>query len=152
MLRGRCIVSDTYRLTLPWTRPPLSANQRLSWPERHRHTREIRTTVGWLAKAARIPPAAHVTVTLVWAPGVPRTRDEDNPFPTLKAACDGLVDAGIVRDDTPFFMTKCMPVITTGTPKGLWLYVEITDRIVPIGQDRREGFLMVYSKEEPPRG
>lgn len=35
----------------------------------------------------------------------------DNLVPTLKAAADGLVDAGVVRDDTPDLMTKVMPIL-----------------------------------------
>jgi crossover junction endodeoxyribonuclease RusA len=114
----------THRMTLPWTRPPLTANQRLHWAQRHRATTEVRQTVGWLARATAIPAGAHATVTLTWAPGDRRRRDADNLVPTLKAACDGLVDAGVVPDDTPQWMTKLMPVITTG-PAGMWLDVEV---------------------------
>lgn len=77
-------MSDTYRLTLPWPRPPLSANQRHHWAVRQQLTRDIRTTTAWLAKQARIPAAEHITVTLVWAPGDLRRRDADNAVPTLK--------------------------------------------------------------------
>lgn len=119
-------MTDTYRLTLPWPRPPLSANQRLHWSVRHRLTREIRTTVGWLAKAAQIPPATHVTVTLVWAPGDRRRRDPDNLTASHKPMADALVDAGIVPDDCPAWMTHNMPVIDGSAQTGLWLDVEIT--------------------------
>ncbi len=113
----------TYRLALPWSCPPLSANHRHHWAPRHRLTSEIRTTTAWLAKQARIPAAEHITVTLVWAPGDLRRRDA---VPTLKAACDGLVDAGIVPDDTPAWMKKEMPVVDHPGPARLWLDVEIT--------------------------
>lgn len=117
----------SYRLDLPWSTPPLTANLRLSWPVRARLTRDVRTTVGWLAKAARIPPAAHCTVTLVWAPGDCRRRDADNLVATLKPCADGLVDAGIVPDDTPALMTKRMPqILPPPHPVGMWLDVETT--------------------------
>ena len=45
-----------------------------------------------------------------------RVRDAENPTPTLNACCDGLVDAGIVKDDSPQFMTKDMPVIHPAGP------------------------------------
>ncbi len=116
----------TYRLELPWPRPPLSLNHRPHWAAKHRLTQEIRTTTAWLAKQARIPAAERITVTLVWAPGDLRRHDVDNAVPTLKAACDGLVDAGIVRDDVPALMTKNMPVVDHPGPARLWLDVEIT--------------------------
>jgi crossover junction endodeoxyribonuclease RusA len=112
----------TYRLSLPWRRPPLSENQRLNWQAKARITKEVRRTVGWLATAASIPAAYHCEVILYWAPGDRRKRDVENPTPTLKACCDGLVDAGVVEDDTPAWMTKRMPVILPPPePSGMWL-------------------------------
>lgn len=52
-----------------------------------------------LARAARIPPCEAFAVRLVWQPRDRRRRDADNPFPTIKTAVDGLVDAGVVADD-----------------------------------------------------
>lgn len=51
----------------------------------------------------------------------------DNLVPTLKIACDALVDAKIVPDDTPEFMTKYMPVIVSDSKPGMWLEIELTD-------------------------
>lgn len=125
----------THVLKLPWTRPPLTANQRHSWPERARLTKEIRETVAWLAKAARIPAGEHLTVKLVWAPGDRRNRDEDNAWPTLKACCDALargprrdlVGLDLVPDDSPGYMTKLTPVILPPPePMGMWLEVTVT--------------------------
>lgn len=113
-----------YRLELPWSRPPLTSNMRPHWAERHRLTAEIRRSVGWLARAAHIPAADHVTVGLVWAPGDNRRRDVDNLVPTLKVAADALIDAGVVPDDTPRWMTKRMPTIQPPPGRGLWLHVE----------------------------
>jgi Holliday junction resolvase RusA-like endonuclease len=38
-----------------------------------------------------------------------RRRDIDNAIGCLKATYDGLVDAGVVEDDTPEFMVRDMP-------------------------------------------
>ena len=51
-------------------------------------------------------------------------------MPTLKALCDGIVDAGIVKDDAPTFMVKDMPVLhepasTSGLKARLWLVVTV---------------------------
>lgn len=75
--------------------------------------------------AVDVQHAEHCTVTLVWAPGDNRRRDVDNFVPTLKAAADALIDAGVVPDDTPRWMTKRMPTITPApAAPGLWLDVE----------------------------
>ena len=38
-----------------------------------------------------------------------RRRDEDNALGSLKAVFDGIVDAGVVRDDTKEFMERRIP-------------------------------------------
>lgn len=120
--------TTTYRLELPWYRPPLTANQRLHWSVRARKTREMRHAAAWLAKAHRIPPG-HLTVGLEWAPGDRRRRDGgENLAPTLKPLIDGLaLDAALVPDDTPQHVERLMPVILPPPhPPGLWLTVEVT--------------------------
>lgn len=89
--------------------PPLTANQRMHWRQKAAVTKTVRTTTSLLAN--RFPALARCEVTLTWYVNDRRRRDADNLFPTLKAACDGLVDAGIVSDDTPDLMIKHMPVI-----------------------------------------
>jgi crossover junction endodeoxyribonuclease RusA len=117
----------TYRLSLPWRRPPLTENQRLNWQAKSRITKEVRHTVGWLVKTAGIPSCAQCEVTLYWAPNVRRKRDDDNPFPTYKAACDGIVDAGVVSDDESCYMMKHTPVILpVRKTAAMWIEIVIT--------------------------
>lgn len=97
-------------LTFWWERPPLNANQRLHWAAKATKTREIRSAAMWAAHAIR-PRPSRVTVQLVWVVTDRRRRDSDNIYPTFKAMCDGLVDAGIVPDDTPEYMNKLGPII-----------------------------------------
>ncbi|WP_244278017.1 hypothetical protein [Gordonia westfalica] len=69
-------------------------------------------------------------VSLHYTPRDVRRRDADNLVPTLKAACDGLVDAGLVADDTPDLMTKQMPTIhpaEKGERGRLWLELHIEE-------------------------
>lgn len=116
----------SYRIDLPYRRPPLTANQRLHHLERARRVKQVRGDVCWLARAAKIPAGRFCTVTLVWAPGDRRRRDEDNLWPTLKAAADGIVDAGVVRDDVPSLMCKDAPrIVPPPVPAGFWLMVEV---------------------------
>lgn len=97
-------------LTFPWERPPLNANQRLHWAKKASLTKNIRESARLWAR--KLPKAQeHITVQLVWVVTDRRRRDSDNIYPTFKAMCDGLVDAGIVPDDTPEYMTKLAPII-----------------------------------------
>ena len=96
-------------VTFPWTRPPLSMNQRLHRMQEAKLTAMVRADA---AKAfASFGPFARVEVVMTWTVNDRRRRDDENPTPTLKALCDGLVDAGVVPDDTNDFMVKHMPVI-----------------------------------------
>lgn len=112
-----------HTLVFPWLSPPLSANQRLHWARRARLTADVRNATALLARQAGVPAMGRCEVTLVWTVTDKRRRDTDNLYPTLKAACDGLVDAGIVPDDTPEFMVKHAPVIEHGAVRGLVLMV-----------------------------
>lgn len=96
---------DTWEIALPWDKPPLSLNHRPGWATKARLTKMLRTSACYLAKN-RIPALDACDVVLVWHPPDRRRRDEDNPYPTLKALADGLVDAGVVPDDTPDLMGK----------------------------------------------
>lgn len=117
-----------YRLRLDYKRPPLSENYRLNRYAKARLVRELRTTSGWWARSLRVR-AEHVEVSLIWVVADGRKRDADNVVPTLKALCDGLVDGGIVPDDTPQYMTKRMPVIEIrrGEEPHLELVVSVAD-------------------------
>lgn len=101
-----------YILTFPLlARPPLTANQRLHHFAKARITRDLREATASLARHAGIPPLGRCEVSLTWYVKDRRRRDADNIVPTLKAMCDGLVDAGVVVDDTPDLMVKHMPRI-----------------------------------------
>lgn len=105
----------SHTLELPWERPPLSANRSLHWAEKARITKRIRNEIGWRVKAAinsgKLVRANKVRVQLRYIPKTNRTRDTDNLYPTLKAICDGIIDAGLVHDDSPEFMDKPQPII-----------------------------------------
>lgn len=91
-------------IELPWTTPPLNLNQRMHWRTKARETKTIRSTVAVLARGRRITPPC--TVTLVWTVSDRRRRDTDNPAPTVKAAIDGLRDAGCIPDDHAQIVTS----------------------------------------------
>lgn len=93
-----------WEIPLPYDAPPLSLNQRLHWAKKSKITKELRMIAR--ARARHIPDLPACAVELVWFVKDRRRRDTDNPVPTLKALCDGLVDAEVVPDDTPEYMHK----------------------------------------------
>ena len=121
----------SYRIDLPWTKPPLSMNDRMHWRLKAKITREIRDTTRILAIAGHVPKdCRHITVCLHYRPRDNRRRDADNLVPVLKALADGLVDYELVPDDTPDLMTKTMPHIHAaerGSEGALWLTIDIEE-------------------------
>lgn len=108
---------NEWTIRLPWPAPPITANQRNHWRKQAELVKAVRTSIHThisLGQFTGVPwpvMADHVHVYLDYWPRDRRRRDEDNIAPTLKAAADGLVDAGVVADDTPAYMRKHMPTI-----------------------------------------
>ena len=89
-------------LTVPG-RPPNLANARLHWAQRHRIVAERKQLVKLIAQSARVRSGEPKTIepkralATVYVSG--RFRDPDNLVASLKADLDGLVDAGVLRND-----------------------------------------------------
>lgn len=98
-------------LQFDYKRPPVMANDRFShWAVKARLVRDIRTATKLLAH--RLPELGRIRVSLVWIVTDKRRRDGgENVTPTLKPMIDGLVDAGVVTDDTPDLVERVMPTI-----------------------------------------
>lgn len=114
------------RIDLPFSRPPLSLNDRMHWATKARHTRAIRTATKVRALAVRCPQHERIAVTLHYRPRDNRPRDIDNLFATLKPCIDGLRDAGIVPEDD---RSRVQPNVVIhdaikGESGALWLEVE----------------------------
>lgn len=94
----------TIRLSPDDTKPPLSLNDRSHWRVKAKTTKRVRE---WVAQSAwySVPPCAAAVVELHYVPRDARRRDRDNLVATLKPCMDGLVDAGVIPDDTPEYLT-----------------------------------------------
>jgi crossover junction endodeoxyribonuclease RusA len=105
-----------FTIAVPLRTNPLSLNSRQHWRTKAHHTKVWRTYAGIHAYGKPAMPACDVTLT--WFVTDSRRRDEDNIYPLLKALCDGLVDAGIVPDDTAAWMGKACRIerAPEGTP------------------------------------
>lgn len=108
--------------------PPLNHNQRLHWRHKAELTKLVRVRSKIAATNSRIGRCQFLTVTLHYQPGDNRRmRDPMNLTASSKPAIDGLVDAGLVPDDTDEFVHETTPVIHLGPgQRRLWLEVEVT--------------------------
>lgn len=100
----------TWTFDLPMTKP-LSMNARQHWRPKALGVAHVRRMTLLLAKQTRIPPCARIAVELHYAPRDARRRDPLNLVATLKPIEDGLVDAGVVPDDTEQYVEPTMPRI-----------------------------------------
>lgn len=117
------------RIPLSFNKPPITANNRFHWAKKAKITKQIRHEALIRAKAARIKPSEHVHVKLMYRPADNRRRDPSNLMPTQKALVDGLVDAGVVPDDTPQYVTEYMPTILPAEGREraeMWLEISLT--------------------------
>lgn len=91
------------RWSLVYEAWPISANahRRLAPHDRARVDREWRDAFAMLARAQRIPRLELVAVDAwpIW-PNRRSLPDPGNAYPVVKAALDGIVDAGVIPDDT----------------------------------------------------
>lgn len=119
----------TWRIELPYAKPPLSLNDRFHWRKKSSITSALRSATTLLLRAKRVPPLEYAVVRLEWIVPTRTRRDADNPVATLKVCADALVDAGVLPDDTPQYVSKRETEITyekgrstvffviTGTPR-----------------------------------
>lgn len=116
----------TFTLEMPAGERLLSLNDRVHWSKRARVTRDLRTTAGWLAKAAKIPPLDRVSIVAEYQPPRNGRRDPDNLMPAVKAAIDGCVNAKIIPDDSSVHVTSVTCAIGEPYPRGR-LVLRITE-------------------------
>lgn len=92
---------------LDFARPDrwLNANDRIHYTTRAARTKTWREATEAHARAAGIPllQLVHFTVEPCWIDK--RRHDALNISPTIKAAIDGIVDAGVIPDDADRYVT-----------------------------------------------
>ena len=113
-------------IKLPYRKPPLSLNDRdAHWAVTAKKRKEVRQTAELLARRAGIPRLGTARVRLVWLVSDRRRRDRENITATLKPAIDGLVDAGVVEDDTWWIVTEssCAIALVEKGNEGVYLQV-----------------------------
>jgi Holliday junction resolvase RusA-like endonuclease len=122
-------------IRLPWMAPPLKSNDRMHWAAKSKETKIIRNATA-LACVRQLNPhdlpmplPGPVVVTLIWEVADKRRRDVGACAPTLKAAIDGIVDSGWLRQDDWTVVAEERLRIEVGTRKGV--RIEITEAPKP---------------------
>lgn len=104
--------SASVTLTIPkavwWT-----SNSRLHWADRAKRTKAIRTQAGLLGRTCGAFNQVTITATICY-PTARRADAHNTAGTVLKAAIDGLVDAGVIADDDATHLTAL--VIQQGPP------------------------------------
>lgn len=120
------MIGEEWHFDFEWPKPPLSLNYRMHHMQQANIVRELRTKMHAALMATGMPDMDRCEVTLTWFVNTRARRDDENPVPTLKALCDGIVDAEVVTDDTHEFMVKNMPVIVyrKGQPASMRLTIK----------------------------
>ena len=78
----------------------LNAERKAHWSKRAAATAEWRSAFWALAKEAKVPKLARVTLDVRVECRTRRLPDPGAVWPAVKAAEDGIVDAGVIPDDT----------------------------------------------------
>jgi crossover junction endodeoxyribonuclease RusA len=100
----------SWRIDLPLT-APLSLNAREHHMVKARRVAQVRAVAKVLTRAAHVPPLERVAIELHYVPRDSRRRDRLNLVATLKPVEDGIVDAGVIPDDTDQWSEPTMPII-----------------------------------------
>lgn len=117
-------------LPLPYSSPPLSLNLRMHPAKERAAKRQLKADAHYLAHYRKVTRGCEaIFVTFVWVPKTKRTRDTDNPVPTIKALIDGLVQYGVVVDDDSEHVAHRTVIRERNAERkpGMWLIV--TQRI-----------------------
>lgn len=94
-------MSNRYDLRLEAKPLLMNAERRMHHHQRAKIMREWRQAFHTLAIVNRVPPCARVGIDVVHTVVKGNLPDAGACFPAVKAAVDGIVDAGVIPDDGP---------------------------------------------------
>jgi len=126
-----------WTLTIPADAMWINSNYRNGWRRAAQLTKSWRELAHWYAKAEKLPTGlarVHIEATLQFRDN--RRRDVHNLMPTLKAVVDGLVDYGLIPDDSTRYLTGPDLRVGEKLPGGTWKdHGLLTLRITEAGED-----------------
>ena len=106
---------NTWTVELPAGMPLLNANRRQHWAAKAKLTRALREAALVCARRDHVPPLQRAHIVVEYRPPDRRRRDVHNLFPSAKACVDGVVDAGVLRDDADQYLIG--PDMRLGEPE-----------------------------------
>jgi hypothetical protein len=120
---------------LPFEAPPIRSNDRLHWRATARVVKAVRLNAAWAGRqairdhviAGGFPIRTPVYVTLVWEVPDNHVRDAGASQPTLKAALDGLVDAGVLLTDRHTLVREERCRIDVCGSRGVRIEIQVAD-------------------------
>jgi crossover junction endodeoxyribonuclease RusA len=115
------------RIELPSGLPLLNANDRLHYRERSKRTEKLRSEACKAAKAQPFLPFSRVRIRCIFRAPDKRRRDVANLYPSFKACIDGLVDAGVFRDDSDKYVSELCLVRGQDSPKKAQLILQVIE-------------------------
>jgi len=101
----------------------MNANDRPHWSKRAKTSALIRAAARELSKG--IPSLGKVKIRAVYYAPDNRRRDVSNLFPSVKCAVDGIVDSGVLPDDSDRFVVSLEMIRGDHNIRGGQLVVEI---------------------------
>lgn len=106
----------TWTLTHPAKATTVNKSRTEHFHTRAAHDREWRGVFWLLAMEAHVPPCEAIAVRVQQECRTRRLPDVAACLPSVKAAIDGLVDAGVIPDDDPAHMRRLVfeAPVTTG--------------------------------------
>lgn len=122
-----CYAEDDEQLVyrLEFNQRPITTNAERAgnrW-ERAKVTKEWREAFAWLAKAEQLPSMSWISVTVEPHQKGGRLQDVGACNPSVKAAIDGLVDAGILPDDSPQYVRSLIFLPPQKDKNSLVIYI-----------------------------
>lgn len=116
-----------FRVELPPGLPTLNANDRVHYMARSKKTEKLRAEAYKAAKAQPFIPFSKVKLRCIFRAPDNRRRDVANLYPSFKAIVDGLVDAGVMKDDHDGIVREFTIVRGENYPKKGQLIVEVSE-------------------------
>jgi crossover junction endodeoxyribonuclease RusA len=102
--QGEATTPRIWMIEIPSGMTLLNANRRLHWAAKAAATRELREAAFYLVKAAKIPHLERARIDCTYYPPRRGRFDAGNWHDTAKPRVDGVVDAGVLADDSSAYL------------------------------------------------
>jgi len=108
----------------------LNANDRGAWRQHNAKIRSWRESAKQCAQAAKLPKLQRAHVVATFSFQTAQRRDIHNWGPTAKAIMDGLIDYGLLPDDSTAYLTG--PDLRVGEKLGRKRYAPVGEVVLTI--------------------